>query len=300
MKRAISMIVMLLILISVLPITVFANMPVAHSGYWFEFTNLPDGTVYADLLVKLPEKDPRYVTLVEENLPEGFTESSQILSYCEDDFRSYTFHYADAASMIKLSEENYVFFFQRNMFDLAKTEHMEDINKRGDIRVALLDESGNIIQVSKTFSVRPKHIAEYSLNTFWYDASADTLDRNTIYNNAALLLFFALSVGGVLLTCLLESLVARGFGLTILYGKLILHTNFVSQILMRFVHVFLYGWVFNRYVWTVAFLEVLVYTGEFLIYRRKMITRSTKEIFWYTVTANSVSLVLSIIPMMIF
>ena len=44
MKKTICMILLLLLLINFLPVTVFANGPAIEPRYWFDFTNLPEGT----------------------------------------------------------------------------------------------------------------------------------------------------------------------------------------------------------------------------------------------------------------
>ena len=140
---------------------------------------------------------------------------------------------------------------------------------------------------------------EYQLNGFHYDALEDRLDRDTAVSGLGIVIFFLASVAGVVVTCFLEDLVALPFKLWKRYHIQILCTNIYSQVLMRVLHVLLYGWVFNRYIWTVVVLEVLVYSGEFLLYKMTMKDVSTKRILLYTVSANTVSLLLSLFPMMV-
>ena len=201
--------------------------------------------------------------------------------------------------MIKIGNDQAVFFFTDAPDNNPLWEHQDDVYDRGRIRLALLDEKGNILQISRTFSVKSQFIFEYQYNTFHYDAGEDVLERDTRFNTSAMILFAFLSIAGLILTCFLENTIALPFGLWKGYGKLILRTNILSQILMRLLHVLLYGWIFNRYVFTVVVLEILVYSGEFLFYRKKIKDVSWKRILWYTITANTVSLAVSAIPMMI-
>lgn len=299
MKKCICLILLIFLVFSSLPVTVSANGPAIEPKYWFDFTNLPDGTKYVDMLVELPENDEKYVALVSKNLPDQFSEDAPIIGYCEKNFSSYTFHYANAASMIEIDGEGAVYFFKDGPASNALYEHEQDIYERGRICLAMLDESGNILQVSRTFSIKPKSLFDYQLNTFHYDAKEDTLNIDTNFNAFGMFLYVVLSVAGVVFTCFVENIIALPFDLWKMHHRLILGTNILSQVLMRLLHILLYGWVFNRYVWTVVVLEILVYSGEFLIYRKKMKDVSRKRILWYTVTANTASLVLSAIPMMI-
>ena len=299
MKRTMRVLIICMVILCMCPLTVFANGPAPAPEYWFTFSNLPENIEYVDLLIELPIEDSCYVPLVAENLPKGFAVDSPIVTYCEDDYRSYTFHYADAASIIKIDQNQSVYFFTNDLNLSGNDDHMNDIYDRGSLRLALLDEYGNIQQISRTFSLRPERIMEYQLNGFHYDALEDHLDRDTAISGFGIVVFLLASVAGVAVTCFLEDLVALPFSLWKRYRKQILCTNIFSQVLMRLLHILLYGWVFNRYIWTVVVLEVLVYSGEFLLYRMTMKDVSAKRVLLYTVSANTVSLLLSIFPMMV-
>lgn len=299
MKRTMRYLILGLVILCMCPLTVLANGPVPAPEYWFTFSNLPEDTKYVDMLIELPEDDPCYVPLVADNLPGGFSEDAPIVTYCEDGYRSYTFHYADAVSIIEIDQDDSVYFFTDDLNRRGNRDQINDIYERGSLRLALLDEYGNIQQVSRVFSLRPERIMEYQLNGFHYDAQEDRLDRDTAVSGLGVAIFFLTSVAGVVVTCFLEDLMALPFKLWKKYHIQILCTNICSQVLMRLLHTLLYGWVFNRYIWTVIVLEVLVYSGEFLLYKMTMKDVPTKRILLYTVSANTVSLVLSIFPMMI-
>ena len=298
MRKTVCTILVLFLLLCICPITVSANSPELAPIFLFDFENLPEGTKYVDLLVELPDSNTNFVPVVYENLPDGFSEDAPIVSYYADGFRSYTFHYADAKSMIKIKADGSVIYFadERNH---TMWEHEKDIHDRGKIRLALLDESGNILKVSRTFSIRSTSMLYYQLNRFHYDAQEDTLLIDTEFSIGGACVFALLSVAGIVLTCFLEEMIAIPFKLLKPYGTMITLTNLVSQIVMRLLHILLYNRVFTHYWWLVLVLEVLVYSGEFVFYRWKMKAVSKSRVLWYTVAANTVSLVIGAIPMMI-
>ena len=145
---------MLACILLLLPVQVFANSPPPPEWFTAELRNLPKGTAYVDLLIYLPESDPHYTELEEANIPEGFSARAEIVTYCLDDFRSYTFHYRDAKSAIDVRNTDRAYFcFDNPSGNLIPEEnirygHMDDIKARGKIRLAMLDAQGNIIHIS--------------------------------------------------------------------------------------------------------------------------------------------------------
>ena len=79
MRRKLVLILALLIMVSVCIIPVSANGVPPMPFYSIALSNLPEGTVYVDLLVKLPQDDSAYTPLVAENLPDGFAEGTVVL-----------------------------------------------------------------------------------------------------------------------------------------------------------------------------------------------------------------------------
>ena len=160
----------------------------------------------------------------------------------------------------------------------------------------MLDEAGNIVQISKTLSLNANSLFEYTLGEFHYNAKEDTLDvKSGGASVIGFLLYVPLSILGVIITCVLERLMAWPFGLGKHYGGMIWRTNMVSQILMRIAYVPLYAVVFRQYWNAVIFLEILIYAGEFLFYCRRMDGVSRIRILLYTVAANSLSLLISLV-----
>lgn len=85
------------------------------------------------------------------------------------------------------------------------------------------------------------------------------------------------------------------FGLDRKYGRLIVLTNLVSQILMRLVCLVLAHQAVYDSVYAMIAVEIPVYVLEFLFYRWKMREVSTVRCLLYTLTANTASLLFGLL-----
>ena len=296
MKRLLSALLIVVLLLILLSVSVAANSPPPISYYHFSISNVPYGTAYVDLLVWLPETNSHYTALVKENLPEGFTEESEIITYCEDDYRSYTFHFTNARSKIQLSEWGTVQFFADSTVSYSGTlaNHKEYVERQGTIRLAMLDEKGNILKVSKKLSLEPDGMFSERTNRFQYDASADTMEVMTYPSGGVLLimiLYPIIALIGMVFTVLVEWGISKLFLHIRLYGKLIVITNIFTQIGMWI----LYGLsmlILPLGNGNIVFAEIAVYITEIWIYRKKMLAVPQKQCLIYTIIANTASLIL--------
>ena len=307
MKRNVSWLVALVLILCICPLPVSANSPAPSPWYTFEIQNYPKGTMYVDILIQLPESDPNYVELVTENVPAGFSEDAEIIRFCENDFRSYTFHYRGAQSSIRLGSKNYVTIFtdSSRIYDADTYDHLEDVEQRGMVRIAMLNPEGNILQISKPLSIRPSGLFSYSLGRFSYDAEQDELIVESHSNGLIVFLFAVVGLLGILWTCWVEYLVARLFIGIKEHTGLILVTNLVSQLLMRIAQILLLGLcgrlgLLLSYIPLVLALEAVVYLCEYLFYHKMMPDVSWQRCLVYTVCANTVSAVSGLILMSIF
>lgn len=296
------------LMLTVLPVPVSANSPAPSPWYTFFVSDFPKGTVYVDILIQLPKTDPKYQELVSENIPDGFSLDAEIIHYCEDDFRSYTFHYRGARSIIKLDHNNSITLFANStvIYDEESEayDHLEDIEQRGMIRIAMLDAQGNILQISKPQSIRPTGLFSYSLGTFHYNAAQDELIVDSHSNVMGFIVLAFISVIGIIWNGFVEWLIALMFDKIKDYSRLIVLTNVVSQILMRTGQVVLL-WVLGTsgiglsYFWLVIILEILVYLCEYLFYCRKMPDISRQRCLAYTICANTASALSGLLLLMI-
>ena len=118
-----------------------------------------------------------------------------------------------------------------------------------------------------------------------------------------LVLVYGIIIG---FTCLAEWLAAIPFCLHQLYGKTIIVTNVVTQIIMHLLELMSIAVMPDGavpLVWfsiTVLVLEILVFVSEFFIYRRKIPGLSQPYLLAYTVCANCASLLGGLLLLMIF
>ena len=111
----------------------------------------------------------------------------------------------------------------------------------------------------------------------------------------AFLMLGFLVLCGMVITCFVEWLVSFVFCLHHRNNRLILWTNVVSQILMWLAYFLLSNLLTLDRVLTIVILEILIYAGEFLFYRKKMHKVSWIKCLIYTVAANTASLLVGVL-----
>ena len=293
-KRLLVILMAAILMVAFLPIKASANSPEPTPFYTFYLSNLPEGTEYVDLLIFLPETDKMYAETITGNIPEGFSQNAQILTYCENDYRSYTFHYKDALSIIHLQKDGYVCYFTDNEAEWDEVhirfDHADEIDSRGSVKLAMLDARGNILRISRLMDLTDVNKFSYRLGDFYYDAETGQLTIEAVENNRLDPIghYLLSAVFGILITCLLEWAVSVLFDLRE-YRSLILCTNVVSQVLMRTAYAVLYLYSSWGYRSITLLLEGLVYLGEFFWYKGKMREQTWITCLGYTVCANIVS-----------
>lgn len=280
MKRLHAVILLLCLIVVLLPLPAYANGPAPMPMLYFKLINLPEGTVYVDLAVEAPQK--QIVDLAQQP-PDGLSEDCPLVLGEYDGYVSYTFRVRGSQSNIVPDKENHVFF-----------AHDDDIPKWGEVRLVMADAQGQILKISKSFDIDPKGLFENSLNYFVYDGNSDCLQMDTYVSSAAWLVYIIIGLFGILLTCSVEWIVGTMFRITAAYGKEILLTNACSQVAMRILFLILYS-MMPHYVLIMTLLELLVYVGEYIGYRRILHGISRKKCLWYVVIANTASLLLGML-----
>jgi len=138
--------------------------------------NAPEQTAYLDILIRLSPDDENYqnftrppeyythrtdipkTTLHYQNFP--VDQNSQIAQYHEDDYCSLSLHYAHADSLIVWnSEYNQDHLYEDRVselnLDYQHSVHISQIYQQyGRFRVAYVDQSGNILQVTNLSGIR--------------------------------------------------------------------------------------------------------------------------------------------------
>ena len=295
MKKSLRYLVVILnvaMVILLLPFRVLANGPEPMPWYSIEIDNPPDSMAYVDLLIYLPANDPMYTDLISDNLPDGFSENAEIITYCENNYRSYTFHYQGALSVIDPNAQSIVTFFADDTGSDVRYAHADDIAQRGDIRLAILDTNGNILKISPLLPQNSNEFMAYSLGSFRYDVQTDQWEVDTSVSSWGFLFYLLISTVGIALTCILETAMSRLFGMGKDDRRIVLITNFASQAMLRIAFVVFYSYVFWKYAYAVIALELAVYVGEYLVYCRTMPQMSWKRRAAFVICANTASLML--------
>ena len=140
MKRTVTILLTLLLLATLLVLPVSANGPAPYPTFTVEMENYPPEACYIDLLIELSPEDADYADN-RENFPDDSWGGSQIFSYEENGYMSYTFHYRGADSNIKINNGR-VKFFERSE---------ENLKRFQSVSIAVLDDQGYVLQVSEPF-----------------------------------------------------------------------------------------------------------------------------------------------------
>ncbi len=294
-KKQIAMFIALLSLICVLSVPVFANSPPRAVRLSVDLSALPKGAVYADLLIKIDESDEYYVDFQPNEFVANAESAKEIIDYSASGYRSYTFHYKDAKSNIKLynyHDDCYrVEFCGASDYREFLTQYETLIRDYREIKIALLDKNFKIIKVSEETKL-PKKSNLIDFNGYIdYDVSENTLKANTRINPYFVVFGGFFSGLIIFLSIITELLAALLFRFKKDYLLQIIIINLCTQIIMRILYIAL---PFTYLIETII-LEVLVYSAEFLIYKKRFKETSTTKIAVYTVVANTLSLVFGII-----
>lgn len=297
-KKLFLIVVLLFVASFSLPVSVSANAPVPVDHLTAILSNLPDNAVYADLLIKIDENDPQYVDFQPNAFVHTASGARELVAYSKDGFRSFTFHYKDAKSNIRISHyynydhtiTHYVDFCNGLEYRDYLTQYENLRKDYRDIKLVLLDKEFNIIAVSETTQL-PKESSAFRFNgSIYYDFTTNIVEYDNQINPLYVIFGGFYSILIMLISIWTEVTLARFFGLERKYRRTILIVNVCSQIIMRV----LYAVMPFTYLVETCILEILVYSAEFLIYKKRFGEVRTRTLVYYTVAANTLSLLLGI------
>ena len=295
MKKLFALLI-ILIFACLLPLSVSANAPMPADSLTVEISNIPDGAVYADLLIKIDQDDPNYIDAQKSAYGNTADVPQEIANYCEDGFRSFTLHYANAKSNIKLEKHSYddsydVLFCKGLEYNDYLTQY-EDLRKNyRNIKIALLDKNFNIISVSNEGEIPLTDEIRTFKGIVYYDVRQNSLEINSHINPYAVVFSGFFSILIVALSVFIESATAFFFRYNSKQISMISIVNLCTQITMRILYLVL---PFTYLIETIM-LETLVYSSEFLIYKKRFKELKTGNILTYTIIANTLSLVIGIL-----
>ncbi len=294
-KKILGILILVGLFICFPSISVSANAPKPADHLSIYITNLPEGAVYADLLIKIPKDDSNYVDFQSSAYGDDKSLVKEIANYSKDGYCSFTLHYKNAKSNIKIEHaynENYmVEFCCGSEYREYLTQYEDLLNNYRNFKIALLDKDYKIISVSDSAKL-PKDIPSISFyGDVEYDALENKIEVDTMVNPYFVFFGSFLSIIVMIISIVTEFLVALIFRFK---GKQLLNiliVNACSQLIMRTLYLVL---PFPYLIETVI-LEVIVYTTEFLIYKKRFADVKTSKILTYTIVANTFSLLFGII-----
>ncbi len=273
--------------------SVFANAPAPEDHLTVYLSALPSDAVYADLLVRMDPSDSNYVS--DQQTSWDVPPSAEILSYSEDGYYSFTFHYRDAKSNIIAERYNDTYhtvtFCKGTEEEGFLTQYEKLCMSYGDVKIAVLDENFDLITVSPSFVLPEDDTPRFFYGDVYFEIAASRVDVPTGFNAYYTLIGGFVSMQVLFFSVLLEMLVAFFFRLR---GKKLLEVflvNLGTQFAMRLLY---FALPFSYWIET-AVLEILVYSGEFLIYKKRWCEIGTGKIVMYTIVANTISLLLGVL-----
>lgn len=102
MKKIIITTMTVLVLMLLLQLTCFAWVPSSHLDCNVDYTQMPENTVYVELLLPISPDDENYTEYNQTNGEKfNISSNSEIINYCQDGFMSYTYHLSNAESKPK-------------------------------------------------------------------------------------------------------------------------------------------------------------------------------------------------------
>ncbi|MCL2200749.1 MAG: hypothetical protein FWB75_02195 [Oscillospiraceae bacterium] len=161
MKRQVIMaavLITVMIISAVFPLlTAMASVPPTPGEMSVGIENPPENAVFADILIRINERDPNFTDVNEDNLVLfGLDNQAGIVGFNDGGFRSFTFHYNGASSEIHLSESSWRYYFVHFGIEV-EGQFQNLLENYSDMKIALLDYAGDVISVSASFSLpRPR------------------------------------------------------------------------------------------------------------------------------------------------
>ena len=281
LKRAIACLFLLLIFALPAALPAGANSPApANTLPVTLLGELPAGAAYADLLVALPASDELYTPLNEDNAAaRGWDADTPAVSYAEDGFVSFTFHFRGARLTEPLAEtEGYPVYFAD--WDSDHWKQVEEHCPR--LKIALLDKEGGRLQVSPEVNIAPNRPGY--LSGLWYDAGENTAGLYWYEGMAGAAKRALPGFVRIVFSIAAEVLIALAFRLKGVWkvGLVNLGTQIALTIFMA-----LAPW---SYTACLLVGEAAVYLLEFALYLPLYRGVSRRRLALYTLTANTFTL----------
>jgi hypothetical protein len=289
MKKIIISFSLFVFIIILFSVPFFANAPAPADSVIINIKNQDNNICYVDILIRINDISVDYTEFNSENGEKyNISENSEISEYNKDNYHSFTFHYKESISDMELQKND-----DSYKVEFAKSDgysmQLRDLNKTyNKIKLAFLDEKGNILKISSVFDISPPFF--FLTSDVNYDFSTDTFTAR-FYKSQFDAMIFSLFMGisRIAFSVIIELLIAVLFSLN--RKGIILLTNLITQLGMTTVMSF----IFLPYIQMLIIMETNIYILEFAIYKLEYNEVKTKTILLYTITANTASLFLGLL-----
>ena len=267
---------------------VSANSPVPTGKISISFGDeYPEGVAFVDLLIPLSTNSSKYVTYNQEIGEQYAIDSdSQIVNYSEDGFVSYTFHHKEVLPGMEISEPEK---YSSSSAEFVDAEYILREDQLEFIKVAFLDDKGNILHVTEKIQVTGMKLHSFTEHIHIDPHTFAVQGDSSRFSVLALIVVIILMSIRVAFSVSLEVFIASLFKLTQLHKIIIL--NLTTQVLLT---IFMLS-TSLPYVQAVIIGEIAVYLieGIALTFMYRDIRNSKLIIF--NVVANTVTLVLGLL-----
>ena len=143
--------------------------------------NLSNNDVYIDILISIDENDEAYTPFNEKNMKRYSFDTKELANYNDEGFMSMSYHYRDNFTEMKIQPNargEYINSF--TLCEISDGSLVQNyplvhklLNENSQFRIAILDENGSIIQLSKSFSGKGKY--GLLIHNISYDVENNTL-----------------------------------------------------------------------------------------------------------------------------
>lgn len=165
----------------------FARAPAYYYSCDVHRSQMPEGTVYVDMLIPIDESADEFTPYNDKNGEKyGISEDSEIVAYEEDGFASYTFHRNTARSDIKLIPDEsdtkiatvtfYVAGESENYGEDEFGASDEFGEKYRKAKFAYVDNNGNILALTNEIDIDQGGYVELYIDIAGEKATADLND----------------------------------------------------------------------------------------------------------------------------
>lgn len=270
-----------------------ADSPPPPNYFYSDVKNAGPNVKYADILIKMDTKDKNYAKLYQYNLAAFYFEkTAPIVAYNKDGYVSISFHCRSGGTESSSILDN------RDLENIVELNNgykpISSMTKM--IKIALLDQKGNILKVSDAVSVVPTdndtypHSVDYDARGTKPQVRFEHYYRSPVVKCAAASLPFLIAFFlRMVISTALETVIAIPFKIKPLW-KIILVNIITQTMLFTFVTTGIL-----RYAGAVAVGEAAAFVIEFWAYVVLYRQISKSKLAFYTIIANSSSLAVGLV-----